>query len=701
MLIMIKRLKRYWLCCVFAASFPAIMLSQTQEKKTYVAILSSYSYDHVQATTLAKTIGDKLNLYNPDIFVNILYAGMESIPSYTSGRFAMQGGLATCRINDRLTVPDLLVILGEEAWMMYRTMSLRGSWTRLPVILCGVRSRIPENIAGFYATRQLHDSLMIPIEKSGGDIPISGVIAEEDPAALLELINKVVPGVSRVHYVSTGSYGDIYTLHQLTKIRNGSASLPGIEVIPLHSKNRDSVKAVLQSLPANEPVILCNDHEKLSASSPVFTLSQYVFTGDQVVGSFTNSLGDLSDATVNCILRKMNHPQERLPDFRVLHAASTHLNKEALLRFNLHKQAKRIQNATYHNIPESYTLRNLRMIGAVLLSLSLFVLFLSLTIRFRFYKKKIAMLLENYRSLYNEYLTVYLNLPVGLMLYDMHGKLLNRNKESDVFNENMLKINQNFDIRQYGAVIQANTPYYEIISSENLDKNGALESRLVMAYDQTEAEQEKQIRKTFFRNLIFAMEKSDLGIAQYNVLSYKGFANRIWKKHLGLPADNIGFSNKQDHLSGEGRGKMEAFYRNVIRGEATTFMENIRVSYQGENHHLRYVIHILQYSPLEQNILAVEVIRNIDEQICKEQELLNAIHRAQESYKFKSAFITNMDEAISVFINNIKSQVNNLEVIKSKQLYQHISANIGKESTEFLSHLDKVIQLSKTESITT
>lgn len=673
----------------------------SQDKQAYVAILSSFSYDDVQSTTLAKAIGDKINHLNPDIFVNIMYAGMESIPSYTSGRFAMQGAFATCRINERLVTPSVMVILGDEAWMMYRTMTLNGVWAKIPIILCGVQNNLLKNCADFYASRQINDTLMIPVEESVAKLPVAGVITPENPAEMLRFIRQLIPDATCLHYVSTNSYRDIYLLDKLQNVFKPEFGKVPLNIIHLNAKNKDSVQTVLNSLPHDAPVMMYTNKEKLKSSAPIFIVNQYVFTGDNVVGSFSYSLGSIVEATADCILKKLQNPEDKTPYFTTLNTASIHLNKEALLNFQLNKQAKQLSQVTYHNVPEYYVIRHIRLIGFILLVLSVSGLSGSLYFRAHFYKKKIANLLNNYKNLYNEYLTVYQNLPIGLILYNSQGKLVGQNKESEKFIQNIQAENPDFDIQNYDSVTLARTPYYDLAVKNNLDAAGEVESRLVMAYDRRDAEQEKQLKKNFFQNMIFAMEKSDLGIAQYNLLSYKGFSNRIWKKHLGLSVDNSNFANKLENIHPDDRKKIETFYQKVIDGKAQTFIENIQVSYNGETHYLRYIIHILRYAPKESRILAIEVILNIDEQIQKEQELLTAIHRAQESYKLKSAFISNMDEDINVFLDNIKTQINNLQLIKSKSLYSYIATNINNESLEFLTHLDKVIQLSKTESITT
>lgn len=82
--------------------------------------------------------------------MNITYAGIAARTSFLADRFAMQGAFANGRLNNQIKFPDVLVLIGDESWMLYRVMNLRGIWERIPVVLCGVHAEVLKDYRQFF-----------------------------------------------------------------------------------------------------------------------------------------------------------------------------------------------------------------------------------------------------------------------------------------------------------------------------------------------------------------------------------------------------------------------------------------------------------------------------------------------------------------------------------------------------------------------
>lgn len=137
-------------CVLYPSILSARLATEVVEKQTFVMILNSYSYEEEWSTALAKEICNRLQASGQDIKMNITYAGIAARTSFLADRFAMQGAFANGRLNNQIKFPNVLVLIGDESWMLYRVMNLRGIWERIPVVLCGVHAEVLKDYRQFF-----------------------------------------------------------------------------------------------------------------------------------------------------------------------------------------------------------------------------------------------------------------------------------------------------------------------------------------------------------------------------------------------------------------------------------------------------------------------------------------------------------------------------------------------------------------------
>lgn len=219
------------------------------KKSDFVMILSSYSYGKEWSTALAKEIRNQLETRDPLVKVNITYADIAARTSYIADRFAMQGAFANGRINNQIAIPKLLILIGDESWMIYRNMSHVGRWPTVPVLLCGMHDEIMEDYEAFFAGRNIPDGSLISLQSSDSVLSTAAVMEPDNAAQTIALAKILLPGLKQIYYLSDGSYADTYMKKKLLAAMDSAHcefSLSEIRQVP---SNADSVRQVLSKLP--------------------------------------------------------------------------------------------------------------------------------------------------------------------------------------------------------------------------------------------------------------------------------------------------------------------------------------------------------------------------------------------------------------------------------------------------------------------
>ena len=191
-------------CVLYPSILSARLATEVVEKQTFVMILNSYSYEEEWSTALAKEICNRLQASGQDIKMNITYAGIAARTSFLADRFAMQGAFANGRLNNQIKFPDVLVLIGDESWMLYRIMNLRGIWERIPVVLCGVQTLVPDIqhlyyfSDGSYADSYMRRKLLQSCKER--DVPFTEILFERNHA---DSVARVVAGLAEKSVVVT------------------------------------------------------------------------------------------------------------------------------------------------------------------------------------------------------------------------------------------------------------------------------------------------------------------------------------------------------------------------------------------------------------------------------------------------------------------------------------------------------------------
>lgn len=671
------------------------VLGNPPEENNYILILSAYSYDNNSYTRLAKAVKHKTEEKNPGLLINIVYAGMGNKRSFIADRLGMQSGFSAGMLNKDLYIPSVLVLIGDEAWMLYRIMNLRGLWEKVPVMLCGIRPSILKDYADFYTGGSICDSLLFKTVQSVAGRPVTGILSDDNIAGTLSMIRTLLPQAKEINYITSGSYQDEYNLYKLRGELRSRDSAYRLNVYRQDENNPDSLRKIIAGLPADSPLLLTNNDRGYTSSAPIFSLSEENLAGENIIGGFTATHDSLASAAVGLILRLHDgEDASGIPLFS-LHQMAPRLNKKAVLHFHLTEAADKIPGRLYSNKPDSFFIEHIRIISLIIILLAFVFILTVYKQRWEKHNRLLGISLKKYKRLYNEYTAVYENMPVGLAMYDSSGNPVSRNAQSAEYYNYIsgLNLTPGTNLKE---IRQVKTPYFETLYKGIPDESGGNGNTLAIFIDHSGIEHERKEKHKIFNQLIFAMEASGLGVARYNLYTNKGFANRIWEKHLGLEKAT-GFGQAYLRVVPADLAKIKDFKKRALEGTATTYTAIISVQFNNRSYWLKYAAQVMQYSPREKTTVLVELLMNIDEQKKKEQELTVLLQKAQEFYRLKNAFISNANEELCTFINNIDRLVSVLDTSGLSD-YESLFNSICAESSAFLSLLTEIIKNSVKES---
>lgn len=705
----------FLLGCIFSSSFSLAQSSTNLPKKTeFVMILSSYAYEKEWSTALVKEIRNKLKTQKPELKVHITYAGMAARTSFLADRFAMQGAFANGRLNNQIKYPDVLILIGDESWMLYRIMDNRGVWRNIPVVLCGVHDEIMKDYKLFFPDKQLPDSSFIPLDSPASAMYAAAVIEPDNTARTLQLARTLVPRLQHLYFLSDGSYVDSYMRKKLHR-ESEKRDVAFTEIL-VDRSNVDSVGRVLDEIPDETVVVTNGAMVPQNARAPVLTLRDMSYQSHIPLGGYFASVSDYADKTAESVFRILQADTTAEKSYAIAPDMAFYMNQTALMHAGLRSATKNLPNVVERNIPPPFIFRHIRVI-----SISLLVLIILAFVSFHIissyrYSHNLNLLFERYKTLYDEYQLVYENMPVGLMLFDIYGNLLNRNVETDTFFEQYAfsrsVLFHIFDPEILDDNMRAALSRRELVSKMiylkdfcyrlqcciMADEETGTDHILVIVIDNTEIERERKTKEQISNVLNFAMNKAGIGVAEYNLFDGSGFATDAWYDTLGMERNCEDFLQIHQCLVRADREKVQRYLENVRYGNSHLFLDTLQIQTRtGEKHYIRYLIQPLEYAPDQQHIIVAELVVNMDRQMAKERELEAAMKKAQEADRFKNAFVANMKDGIRIPLKEIISCAQELVATTDLEHRTELNARIEIANSQMLGLLNEIIEMSKVE----
>ena len=703
-----------WLV-VFLLSSVLIKAQGVQgEESKYVFILSSYSYDQEWSTALAKSIREKIEDENLNTIVNIAYAGVMENNSFLAGRFGMQAAFANARISQTRICPDIMVLIGEESWMYYRIMNLRGSWANVPVVMIGVHPYIMEDYSLFFSlSDDSIDKKMIPLKGSSPTLSTTAIIEAENEANTLSLMKSLIPDLQQIVFLSDDNYQDEYSRRLLKNILAKDYPSISLNILESRKSNPDSVKQVLQTLPPTSAVLV-NMHQVPDESAvPVFTLRDNAPKGGIVVGGYYPSISAYVNQATDIISRIFDGYSANSIPFSTIRGATLYLNKEAINNFKLSRNVSEIRNVTYVNIPPPFYVKYMRVLLVSLLLFVIVITIILLVIREQIHRKELQQSSESYGRLYDEFEYLYENMPMGLIQLDADGYIISSNPGSEhflrsislrkegafnLFSTQIIDENIKRRINRKNAVssiVELDERFYRIILRYVWDEENEQENILMIVMDNTEVYKEREAKERIHSIFNFAMNASALGVAEYNLVDKVGFATNAWYENLRIEKDN-NFTHVYKKIVKEDREKIENFLSNIGENNRL-FTDLVRVQGNDGIHWLEYVIQLMDYSPEKGKIVIAELNLNMDAQKQREEELAKALVEAKESDRMKNAFVANMTADINISLRELVKLSTTMTSTRDMEEKMELLADIEHNNDILLRYVKKIIQMSQSD----
>ncbi|GKI20822.1 sensor histidine kinase [Odoribacter laneus] len=725
----------FWIVSTSLANTEPLLSENKLSRENFILILNSYSYENAWGTALTKQLQKEIKAIDPELIPRAVYARLDKQQSFLSSRLQMQGAFTKGRISPKIIRPRILILVGEESWMLYRVMNLRGLWEKIPVILCGVHPRILSDYADFFKAEGLTDSGYISTPTSIKQLPVTGVMKADVSLKNLELLLHLYPQLQEIIYLTTGSFSDEFELEQLrTTARQAFPDLQ-ISVYNSNKIHADTICQKINSLPTQRKVVLFNTIPAFltSLSVPTFSLQDQDVSAEPVLGGYYPSIEQYAQQTTELFKQIYEGKKTDLLPFTYVENKKIHLNSQLLYQRGLYSFLNTMENAQLYNIPPPFLIRHQRPLLLGLLGLLIIGFLYRYYRRIQLYNLHIRESLNRYKTLYKEYDLIFKNMPVSMLVFDENGYLLQYNfspKLQCIFpvlhssSEQLLTLNLFDHIRESflrtkirnkeivnslivlhpptdlaATTLQKKKYYFRFLVRYLPGENAGSNQTLIVLIDNQEIYEGKSIRRKLTQALDFAMNKVSIGVANYDLRKQKCHFTSNWLKNLDLDAVPDTLTDAYRNLSAPDQRSLIDFLQDTRPNRPLHYRKEFSVLHRdGRLHWLSYQIGITGYQQETGGFIFTEISQNIDRAKAMEEELYNAMLKAQRSEKLKNAFIANMGHEIRTPLNAIVGFSNLLNETDDLEKRQEMVHQIEENNEILLRLIHDIIDLSKIES---
>ncbi len=369
--------------------------------------------------------------------------------------------------------PDVLVFLGDEAFMLYLRYAFQlQHWASVPVVLCAVNEsvssrtwdpQVPDDFTNMESVEHFryYEKLFSQTQGLSGEpyvhtrpyevggvkgymlnthLNYTGVKIRVPIRENLELIHRMMPQLKELVWVDDPYYASQYAYKQVREEMN--RVMPSVTLSSmLHDRtNIDSIFDVMTqpvegrafltwglNVDASHSERSEEEVEQLFSEgkgvSPMFTLTPRDFTSNYWLGGCYVSQDEVVDKTIYLIDRVLKGDSARLIPFETVDRSGAILNRSALIREGLNLKADQLGKVTYVNEPLTFYEKYEWQVLVSLLVLSIVAGVLVYLIVQHSYDKRIWKNYERYKRLYDNLQAIYSNSSLDLAFYSPDGYL--------------------------------------------------------------------------------------------------------------------------------------------------------------------------------------------------------------------------------------------------------------------------------------
>ena len=327
---------------------------------------------------------------------------------------------------------------------------------------------------------------------------------------------------------------------------------------------------------------------------------------------------------------------------------------------------------------------------------------------------------------------IYMNIPVGIELYDKDGYMVDINsKDMDIFGvkfkEDVLGLNifdnpiipkkicealrrrESVDFRLNYA-FKKTKGYYETDSRGAIDlltrvttlydSKGEFLNYLFINIDNTETSNAFYRIQEFQDMFSVIADFAEVGFVCWNPLKADGFAIDQWFKNYSTESRKVSdIIGVYSTLHPEDRKMMCDVFKSLCNGELSNYSSELRVmNGDGTMKWLRSTMLVRRYDPDHDIIDIVGVNFNITELKEVEAKLTKAKEKAEESDRLKSAFLANMSHEIRTPLNAIVGFSGLLVDTDDSEERKQYMAVVAENNDLLLQLISDILDLAKVEA---
>lgn len=327
---------------------------------------------------------------------------------------------------------------------------------------------------------------------------------------------------------------------------------------------------------------------------------------------------------------------------------------------------------------------------------------------------------------------IYMNIPVGIELYDEDGYMVDiNNKDMEIFG-----VKDKYDVlglnlfenplipkpiceslRKREAVdfrlnykFQKVKGYYDTLGQGSIDllsrvtilydSKGQLLNYLFINIDNTETSNAYYKIQEFQDMFSVIADFAEVGFVCWNPLKDDGFAIEQWFKNYNADSDKVSdIIGVYPTLHPEDRKMMCDVVKDLCSGKLSKYSSELRVmNADGSIKWLRSTMLVRKYDPEHDIIDIVGVNFNITELKGVEDKLIRAKDKAEESDRLKSAFLANMSHEIRTPLNAIVGFSGLLVDTDDQEEKKQYLAIVEENNALLLQLISDILDLAKVEA---
>ncbi len=689
-----------------------------------VYIISSFSYSNEWGQILAKKIKkdleSSLNLNN----ITIIYSGVDKADTPEQ---AME------LLNPEIwkdSNPELLIVIGYEAWMTLRSFD-DTLLKKTPVIICGIERQEFPDYKYYLNNKNISASYMVSTDSLLSGYNAAAVPVKDYSENTIAEISRLLPQVRNIVYISEQSYTDHIYIERFEEIINSKYPSLYFGVIKTPFVTEEFLNSLRLKIDANNTALIINnfnirenpdkspwDTDVLEA--PVFLLRyKDLDNTHSIVGGVFEPVNIYASKVVSAagnILAGKKPEQER----EVRGESPNFVNKAAAMKFNI--KLKDLQGLFLVNESGSDT-RKLVITAAGIILIALMFIFTVITaIRVLGKRRRILKETREYSDTVKNYGAVYTNIPVGIAAFNEDGTFCEGNAEfmriiriiipdfrhtnkfnlfiSGLITDDIREAADKSGIAEKTISVENNNSEFvaRLIFTPCDTRNG--KSIIICIFDITQTLLER--KKRDYINTIFdkALGESRLGVAELDIAKKRYEATDGWYKGLNI-SRNTSFRECFDNLEHNDKEKIIDFIENAVKeGEVQKKMTaEIKILQNDSAYHWAKIMLRIKERDIEKNrIICSAILIDIDSHKQKEENLKEIYTRIIQSNMTKNSFLSNMSNDIRMPLNAIvgfsELIIESTDAAEQKELVKYLNEN----NEKFLKLISDIVDISKIES---